>query len=214
MGREARCTVRFAGEVSEGKALLETDELVFRGGFRLKVPFKDMTRVEAVDGRLEIDWPEGEAVFELGSPEAHRWAERITSPPSLMDKLGVKPGARVAVLAVNDGDFWKDLRARTEEISEHTGTPRTPGGGPAGPCDVVVWGVDDVAELAGLSGLEDWIRPDGAIWAVWRKGRKDLTENHVRDAALATGLVDVKVARFSATHSALKLVIPKARRGG
>lgn len=31
-------------------------------------------------------------------------------------------------------------------------------------------------------------------------------------AALAAGLVDVKVARFSATHSALKLVVPKARR--
>jgi hypothetical protein len=41
-----------------------------------------------------------------------------------------------------------------------------------------------------------------------------MSENHIRDAALAAGLVDVKVARFSATHSALKLVIPKARRGG
>ncbi|HEY3238239.1 MAG TPA: DUF3052 domain-containing protein, partial [Acidimicrobiia bacterium] len=128
----------------------------------------------------------------------------ITNPPGLMDKLGIRAGARVAVLAVNDGDFWKDLRARTDEVLD---------GGPAGPCDAVVWGVDDVAELAGLSAMEEWIRPDGAIWAVWRKGRKELTENHVRDAALAAGLVDVKVARFSATHSALKLVIPKARRG-
>jgi hypothetical protein len=60
--------------------------------------------------------------------------------------------------------------------------------------------------------MEDWIQPDGAIWAVWRKARKELTENHVREAALAAGLVDVKVARFSETHSALKLVVPKARR--
>lgn len=214
MGREARCRVRHRGQVSEGKALLETDEVVFRGEFRLRIPFRDMTRVKAVDGRLEIDGPEGATVFELGSPEAERWVERITNPPSLMDKLGVKAGARVAVLAVDDEDFWKDLRARTGEISEHTGTPRTPGDGPAGPCDVVVWGVDDAAELAALAAMEEWIRPDGAIWAVWRKGRKELTENHIRDAALAVGLVDVKVARFSATHSALKLVIPKARRGG
>ena len=205
MGRETRCTARFGGEVSEGKALLETDEVVFRGQFRLRIFFRDMTRVEAVDGRLEIDWPEGAAVFELGSPEAERWAERITNPPSLMDKLGIKPGARVAVLAVDDEDFWTDLRARTDAVSD---------GGPAGPCDVVVWGVDAAAELAGLSAMEDWIRPDGAIWAVWRKARPQLTENHVRDAALAVGLVDVKVARFSATHSALKLVIPKVRRGG
>jgi hypothetical protein len=86
--------------------------------------------------------------------------------------------------------------------------------GPVESCDVVVWGVDDVAELAGISAVADWIRPDGALWMVWPKGRRELTENHIRDAALAAGLVDVKVARFSATHSALKLVIPKARRGG
>jgi hypothetical protein len=204
MGREARCTVHFEGEVSEGRALLESDDVVFRGELRLKIPIKDMTRVEAVEGRLEIKWPAGAAVFELGSPEAERWAERITNPPSLMDKLGVKAGARVTVLDVDDEDFWKDLRSRTDEVAD---------GGPAGPCDVVVWGVDDVAELARLSTLEDCIRPDGAIWAVWRKGRRELSENHVRDAALAVGLVDVKVARFSATHSALKLVIRKARRG-
>ncbi len=204
MGREASCGVRHGDEVSEGKALLETDEVVFRGAFRLRIPFRDMTRVEAADGRLEIDWAEGTSVFELGSPEAERWARHITNPPGLMDKLGVKPGARVAVLAVDDEDFWKDLRGRTDEISDGT---------PAGPCDVVVWGVENVAELAGVPAMEEWIRPDGALWMVWPKGRRELTENHIRDAAVAAGLVDVKVVRFSATHSALKLVIPKARRG-
>ncbi len=205
MGREERCCVRHGNSVSEGKALLETDEVVFRGEFRLRIPFRDMTRVEALDGHLTIDWPAGRAVFELGSPEAERWAGRITNPPNLMDKLGVKAGARVAVVAIDDEEFWKDLRARTDKVSE---------GGQAGPSDLVVYGVDDVAELAGISALEEWIRPDGVLWMVWPKGRKELTENHIRDAALAAGLVDVKVARFSATHSALKLVIPKARRGG
>ena len=202
MGREARCRVRHGDRVSEGKALLETDEVVFRGEFRLRLPFRDMTRVEALDGRLEMDGPAGLVVFELGSPEAERWAERITSPPRLMDKLGINRGTRVAVVAIEDEDFWKDLRARTGEVS----------GELSGSCDVVVWGIDDVAELTGLPALEEAIRPAGAIWAVWRKGRKELNENHIRDAALAGGLLDVKVARFSATHSALKLMIPKARR--
>lgn len=199
MGREARCTARYDDQLSEGNALLETDELVFRGTFRLAIPYREMSRVLAVDGRLEVTFPGGVAVFELG-PEAERWAQRILHPPSLMDKLGVKPGARVAVLGIDDAAFWSDLRARTGEIFE------------GGPGEVVVWGVDDAAELAELSAMEEWIQPDGAIWAVWRKGRPELTENHVRDAALAAGLVDVKVARFSATHSALKLLIPKARR--
>jgi hypothetical protein len=70
-----------------------------------------------------------------------------------------------------------------------------------------------VADLARLPSLIGWIEPAGALWAVWLKGRKGLNENHVREAALDAGLVDVKVARFSATHSALKLVVPKAKRG-
>ena len=82
-----------------------------------------------------------------------------------------------------------------------------------GPADVVIWGLDEVADLARLPALIDWIRPAGALWAVWRKGQRDLNENHVREAALDAGLVDVKVARFSATHSALKLVVPRAKRG-
>ena len=47
---------------------------------------------------------------------------------------------------------------------------------------------------------------------LWPKGQKRLTEGMIRDAALAQGLVDIKVAAFSETLSALKLVIPIARR--
>jgi hypothetical protein len=202
MGREVRCRVRFNDEVGEGKARLETDELIFRGPFRLRLRFCEMTSVEAVDGRLEVTVPGGgAAAFELGPAEAERWAERIRHPPSLMDKLDVKPGARVAVLGVEDESFWAGLRRRTDDITTE-----------GGPADVVIWRVNDSGDLAELSQMEDWIQPDGAIWAVWRKARPELTENDVREAALSVGLVDVKVARFSDSHSALKLVVPKARR--
>ena len=39
-----------------------------------------------------------------------------------------------------------------------------------------------------------------------------VTETDARKAGLAAGLVDVKVAAFSPTHSALKFVIPVAKR--
>jgi hypothetical protein len=51
------------------------------------------------------------------------------------------------------------------------------------------------------------IVPDGMIWAIWPKGKKELREDDIRNFALANGLVDVKVASFSETLSALKLVI-------
>ena len=119
---------------------------------------------------------------------------------SLLEKLGVKDGMRVAVLDVDDDEFTSELGGRdVEHVAE-------------GPADLVVWAVDEPADLARLPALIDRIHPAGSLWAVWVKGRKELNENHVRDAALEAGLVDVKVARFSATHSALKLVVPKAKR--
>jgi len=72
--------------------------------------------------------------------------------------------------------------------------------------------VDSARELAKLAALERAIRRDGAIWVVWPKGQAHIKEDMVRAAALARGLVDVKVCAFSATLSALKLVIPLAKR--
>ena len=120
---------------------------------------------------------------------------------SLLDKLGIKDGTTVVVLDIEDPEFSDALAGRAVE----------PAAG--GPADIVVWGVDEAADFARLPDLIDWIRPDGALWAVWPKGRKNFNENHVRELAINAWLVDIKVARFSATHSALKLVIPKAKRG-
>ena len=120
---------------------------------------------------------------------------------SLLEKLGVKDGMRVAVLDVDDEEFTSELGGRDVELVTD------------GPADLVVCGFDEPADLARLPSLIEWIHPAGAVWAVWVKGRKELNENHVRDAAIEAGLVDVKVVRFSATHSALKLVVPKAKRG-
>jgi hypothetical protein len=50
------------------------------------------------------------------------------------------------------------------------------------------------------------------IWVVWPKGQKHIREDDIRRRAIACGLVDIKVCSFSDTLSALKLVIPKARR--
>ena len=47
---------------------------------------------------------------------------------------------------------------------------------------------------------------------MYRKGRKDFNENDVLRLGLETGLVDVKVVRFSDTHTATKFVIRKAER--
>ncbi|MDB5136281.1 MAG: hypothetical protein JWP37_2884 [Mucilaginibacter sp.] len=63
-----------------------------------------------------------------------------------------------------------------------------------------------------LPTLKDRIKPNGMIWVSWpKKASKvvtDITEDIIRNFALQTGLVDIKVCAVDDTWSGLKLVIP------
>jgi hypothetical protein len=58
------------------------------------------------------------------------------------------------------------------------------------------------------------IKPTGAVWLIRPQGSLDVPESAVMAAGKAVGLVDAKVVGFSATHSALKFVIPVKNRPG
>ena len=202
MGLEANCTARYKQQVSAGKAHLEDKDLLFRGSFRLKIPLKDISSAEAKRGALTVKFPEGTAVFELGV-QAEKWALKIRYPRSLLDKLGVKPGAKISVLGVADADFRRQLRERGIAFSE--GRPQKESG-------LIFFAAESTAALKKLKSLEGTLQPAGAIWVVYPKGQKHIRENDVLAAAESTGLVDVKVVSFSETHTALKLMIPLSRR--
>lgn len=129
--------------------------------------------------------------------------ERVYTTP-LLDKLGVRPGMRVALIDIDDEMIRPLLAERTSDITE---------GWPAPDTDIVLLGADSTDALVPLEELAGRIRPSGAIWVVSRKGKAaTLRDVEVIDAAKAAGLVDNKVASFSATHTSLRLVIPVARR--
>src|SRR6201999_3972908 len=102
MGQEADCTVHVGRKTSAGKALLETETLVFRGEFRLEIPFDQMKQV-AVDGAaLVVKTDEGETRFDLGKQIAEHWLRLIKEPKGLFEKLEIGPQSRVAVVDVRD----------------------------------------------------------------------------------------------------------------
>ncbi len=116
----------------------------------------------------------------------------------LLDKLGVKPGSKVAVVNLEDADFLELLRARTKDVV--FGKPRTP-------CDIVFMGVSEARDLERLREVKGWIEPSGAIWVIRAKGgRGPLRDTDLIDAGLAAGLVDNKIASFSDTHGAMRFV--------
>jgi hypothetical protein len=129
--------------------------------------------------------------------------ERIYTTPRL-DKLGVRPGSRVALVGLDDADFEADLHGRTDDITHGHAEPET---------DLVFLEADDLAALGQLAALRTRIRWAGAIWVVSRKGKAaTLRDIDVIAAARAAGLVDNKVASFDTVRTALRLVIPLGAR--
>ena len=102
MGYEAACTLRLGRQTSNGKAVLEQNDLIFRGPTRLAIPLKEIASAVARDGALTVRFGKKTAVFEIGSAAA-RWADRITDPPSRLDKLGVKSGMRIVLTGTAHG---------------------------------------------------------------------------------------------------------------
>ena len=202
MGLEADCTARIAGREVAGRARLEDKDLTFRGAHRLTIPLASVRSATAKAGVLEVRHKGGSASFDLGK-DAEKWALKIRYPKSRIDKLGVKPGQRVAVVGVDDATFMRELRDRTDDVA--LAKPRAAS-------DLVFVAMSDRRDLARLASLRKAIKPEGAIWVVWPKGRKEFREDDVRAAGPSAGLVDVKVVAFSETLSGLKMMIPVALR--
>lgn len=202
MGREVVCTGIFNGQASEGKALLETDHVLWRARERVRFDFRKLESVDVEDGSLVLEGAEGSLILRLESPEAERWAQAILKPKTIIDKMGPLDGLRVSVLGVTDSDFLALLGKVECDVSSRTRKNS----------DVIVVQVDGFSGLSKLDRLEPFITRNGKIWVVSPKGQKKFNENHVYAHMRALGLKDVKTARFSDTHTANKFVIPKERR--
>jgi hypothetical protein len=119
----------------------------------------------------------------------------------LWKKLGLKPALRILVLNPPQG-FEALLSGAPSDLDRLSRLA---------PFDLALSFVGSVQALtATLAKLEPILSPDGMIWIAWPKRTSgvatDLSENAVRDKALALGLADVKVCAIDRTWSGLKLV--------
>lgn len=180
---------------------LETDYVLFRGDFRMKLPLAAITGIAAKAGVLSLKSRDGTLALWLG-PAAEKWATRIASPKGRVEKLGVKPGARVSVIGVDDTVFLDELKAAGADVSTRARQDSSQ----------IYVAIESAKDLARFKALLPSMAPDGAMWAIRRKGMADASEAATMAAGKAAGLVDVKVARFSETHTAEKFVRPLATR--
>ncbi len=161
MGKELNCSVRFGKQQSEGKALLETSEILFRGEFRLKIPFSTIKSAKAVDGELRLQTADGLAVFHLGAA-SEKWCEKILHPKSRIEKLGVKPGAKVSLLGEFEADFLHEVGSLTKSVSK---------GKAASDSECIFFAADSKGDLGSLSKISKFMQGSAALWIVYPKGQ-------------------------------------------
>ncbi len=137
------------------------------------------------------------------NPSKPRDPERDYSHRTLAEKLGLKPGQRIAVLGVEDAEFQRDLEAIVPDYSR---------GNRVGDADLIFFSAEARDDLSKLKSLSRSICKSGGIWVVYPKGQSHIREIDVINAGKSAGLTDNKVVRFSATHTALRFVIPLAKR--
>ena len=122
--------------------------------------------------------------------------DQVSTRP-LLDKLGVKPGQRIALIGAFASDFVEQLRARAASVSMRA----------VKDADQIYLVATSNKDLQKIAALRKGMRKDGTFWLVRPKGPSTpVTENATREAGLDAGLVDVKVVAFSSTHSAMKFV--------
>lgn len=119
------------------------------------------------------------------------------SSTPLPKKLGIKPGSRVIVLKAPPGFALDGVSPVTRA---------------QGIADVILAFHTERRELERrLPALREHLRQDGRLWIAWPKRASklptDLTEDVVRELALANRLVDNKVAAIDESWSGLQLVI-------
>ncbi len=200
MGSEARCTARLGRKRADGRALLETDELIFRSDeLKLKIPLAGIQKAQARDGLLEVAWADGVVTFQLGAL-ADKWLRKIQQPKSPVDKLAVKPGATVALVGGPVAALAGPLRERGCKVT--VGMPRAA-------VDALFVAVAAAADLARIEAWKARLAEGGALWIVREKGAPP-SESEVMAAGRAAGMNDVKVVRLSDAHTAEKFMVRRA----
>jgi len=125
------------------------------------------------------------------------------SKRTLQEKLGIKEGARIALVNTPEG-YSGTLGVLPKGTIVAAGK--------SGSLDLIQCFTRRRAALErGIAGLKSRLQPAGALWVSWPKGSSgvatDLSEDIVRQIALKNGLVDVKVCAVDDVWSGLKLVV-------
>jgi hypothetical protein len=186
MGREAICTCTCGDETFEVKAMLDTNELILRGGIAQRIPFAAIQSAVAVHDALSLH-VDGEAIeLMLGQAVAERWVAAIRTPPSLAKKLGINGLTVVRTIGMIRDEDLKNAIAEASRVS-------------ATDCNLIIACVDTPESLnVALLQASTQMFTGVPIWIVYPKGPGlPLSEDTIRSLMRSAGMMDTKIASVS-----------------
>jgi hypothetical protein len=209
MGREASCICEWNGETARVKVLLEPPELILRGEIKRRIAIASLKQIAARGARLDFRVDGESYSLEMGEAQAAKWAQALLKPPpTLAQKLGITSGSAVRVIGTVDDDALSEALAEAHTVTR-------------GAVHVIIARVDTSAQVADAwKKAATQVENGAALWMIYPKGRMiypkgrghSTNETTVREAGLAAGFVDVKVASVSAQLTGLKFVRRKNAR--
>lgn len=191
IGRDTETIAQWQGQIAEVRALLESTEIILRGGIRERVPRGAITSMSVDQGWLTLIIDREPLVLELGEVEAARWLTALQKPvPTLAEKLGVGAGCRAFVIgAVEDAELTAALNGvRAASVAE------------AGVLVAVLESPGDLDAAFAVAGEA----PDLMLWCVYPKGRAAVTDALVREYLRGRRYIDSKSCAVSARLTATR----------
>ena len=207
MGLEltARVTLTPAGaaaQTGDAKVLLESDELILRGAVRARIPRGDVRDATTRAGVVTVRYAAGTLTLKLGT-DAPKFVKKLLEPvKSRCEKMGISAGSRAVVLGIDDPDLGAELTALGVTVTSRAGASER----------LILLAVTTPRDLTKIGTAAKSLATDGALWVVHPKGVAGVKDTDIFATARSAGLTYTKVARFSETHTAERLVVPKLSR--
>lgn len=181
---------------------LDTDVLVVRGEVAVRIPRTSIAGATASRGVVTVAYANGTLALEVGE-NADKVATQLAAPlKTRLEKLGIKSGSVVTILNIDDAHFADEVHVIGASIETRLKKNAA----------LIVLGVNVAKDLAHIETASRSMADNGALWVVHPKGVVGVKDTDIFSVGIQAGLVSTKVARFSETHTAEKLVVPLASR--
>lgn len=207
MGLELAGRATFApakGTKQQGttKVHLDDQELLLRGEVKARIPRADIRGITTRADVVTVTSTLGVLTLTLGDGAAKLARKLAEAPKSRLEKMGITADTEVTIVNLKDPELVAELKAIGATTRARL----------AANAAFIILGVEKPADLERIGTAAESLAADGALWVIHPKGTAGVKDTDIFAAAKSAGLTYTKVARYSATHTAEKLVVPVAKR--